>query len=205
MKLYTNPLSPNCRKVHALAKHLGLQLEVETMDIRNNSTKEPEYLAMNPNGKIPTLMDGNRSLWESNVIMAYLASKQDSATWPKSEARYEIMKWMSWESCHFAPPVSKIISQVIFAPMRGGTPDQAIIDQGLQDFRKYGAVANGQLEKTKFLTGDQPTIADFAVAVWLSYEQICKLPVSEYTHLSRWWKDMQALQGGSELLAPAMR
>jgi len=203
MKLYANTLSPNCRKVLALAKHMGLQLEVETMDIRNNSTKEPEYLAINPNGKIPTLMDGSRSLWESNVIMAYLASKQGSTTWPPSDARYEIMKWMSWESCHFAPAIGKVIGQVIFAPMRGATPDQKIIDQGIEDFRKYGAVANGQLEKTKFLTGDQPTIADFAVGVWLSYEQVCTLPVSEYKHLSRWWKDMQALQGGAELLTPS--
>lgn len=204
MKLYTNPLSPNCRKVHAFAKHIGCALEVVTMDIRNNSTKEPAYLAMNPNGKIPTLMDGNRPLWESNVIMAYLAGKQGAdAVWPKNDdARLEVMKWMSWESCHFAPAISKVISQVIFAPMRGATPDQKIIDHGIEDFRKYGAVANGQLEKTKFLTGDRPTVADFAVAVWLGYEQICKLPVSEYTHLSRWWKDMQAVQGGSELMPP---
>lgn len=203
MKLYTNPLSPNCRKVVALAKHIGLPLEIVTMDVRNNSTKEPAYLAMNPNGKIPTLMDGNKPLWESNVIMAYVAGKQDSSTWPKSDARYEIMKWMSWESCHLAPAVAKILAQVVFAPMRGATPDQKMIDQGIEEFRRYGAVANGQLEKTKFLTGDQPTIADFAVAVWLGYEQICKLPVSEYTHLSRWWKEMQALPGGSELLPPA--
>src|SRR3954469_19155273 len=115
MKLYSNPLSPNCRKVHALAKYMGLNLDIEIMDIRNNATKEPAYLAMNPNGKIPTLMDGDKSLWESNVIMAYLASKHDSPTWPKSDARYEIMKWMSWESCHLAPAVTKIFAQVVFA------------------------------------------------------------------------------------------
>src|SRR4051812_45106053 len=105
MKLYSNSLSPKCRKVLAFAKYLGLKLEVETMDVRNNSTKEPAYLAMNPNGKIPTLMDGDKPVWESNVIMAYLASKNDSTAWPKSDARYEIMKWMSWESCHFAPAI----------------------------------------------------------------------------------------------------
>lgn len=202
MKLYSNPLSPNCRKVLALAKHIGAQLEVVNMDITNNSTKEQAYLAMNPNGKIPTLVDGNRPLWESNAIMAYMASKQDNAAWPKSDARYDIMKWMSWESCHFAPAVGKIVGQVLLVPMRGGTPDQKIIDQGLQEFRKYGAVANGQLEQTKFLAGDQPTLADFAVSVWLGYEQVCKLPLSEYPHLARWWKDMQAVPGGAELPPP---
>jgi glutathione S-transferase len=86
--------------------------------------------------------------------------------------------------------------------MRGAQPDQNIIQQGIEEFRKYGAVANGQLEATKFLTGDKVTIADFAVAVWLGYEKICGLPVSDYPQLTRWWKAMQDLPGSAELAAP---
>lgn len=109
---------------------------------------------------------------------------------------------LTWENCHFAPAVAKIIGQVIFAPMRGAQPDQNVIQQGIEEFRKYGAVANGQLEATRFLTGDKVTIADFAVAVWLSYEKICGLPVSDYPQLNRWWKAMQDLPGSAELAAP---
>ena len=202
MKLHSNPLSPNCRKVHALIKHLGLKVETETVDLRAGAQKQPAYLSINPNGKVPALVDGARTMWESNAIMAYLASKQDTSVWPKSDERYEIMKWMSWESCHFAPAVGRIIGQVIFAPMRGAQPDPRIIGEGIEDFRKYAAVANAQLEKTKFLAGDKPTIADFAVAVWLSYEKVCSLPVSDFPQLSRWWKAMQEIPGGAELSAP---
>ena len=202
MKLYSNPLSPNCRKVHALVKHLGLQLETETVDLMAGAQKQPAFLAINPNGKVPALVDGNKKMWESNALLAYLASKQDTTVWPKNDDRYEIIKWMSWESCHFAPAVGKIIGQVIFAPMRGAKPDPAIIEQGIEDFRKHSAVANAQLATSKFLTGDKPTIADFAVAVWLSYEQICKLPLSDYPKLSGWWKAMKELPGGAELAAP---
>lgn len=200
MKLYTNSLSPNCRKVQALAKHLGLQLETETVNLMNGANREPAYLAVNPNAKVPALVDGNRKLWESNAILGYLASKTDTPVWPKNDDRYDIMKWMAWENCHFGPAVSKILGQVVFAPMRGAQPDQTIIEQGLADFRKYAAVANAQLETTKFLVSNEPTLADFAVGVWLGYEQICSLPVSEYPHLTRWWKAMQAIPGGSELL-----
>ena len=202
MKLYSNPLSPNCRKVHALIKHLGLQVEGETVDLRAGAQKQPAYLAINPNGKVPTLVDGTLTMWESNAILAYLASKQDTTVWPKSNERYEIMKWMSWEGCQFAPAVGKIIGQIIFAPMRGAQPDSKIVEQGIEEFRKYAAIANGQLEKTKYLTGDKPTIADFAVSVWLGYEKICGLPVSDYPQLSRWWKAMQDIAGGSELAVP---
>ena len=202
MKLYSNPLSPNCRKVHALIKHLGLEVEGETVDLRAGAHKQPAYLAINPNGKVPALVDGTRTLWESDAILAYLAGKQDTTVWPKSDERYEIMKWMSWESCHFAPAVGKIIGQIIFAPMRGAQPDPKIIQQGIEEFRRYAAVANAQLEKTKFLTGDKPTLADFAVSVWLGYEKICGLPLSDYPRLSRWWKAMQDIAGGSELAVP---
>lgn len=201
MKLYSNPLSPNCRKVHALVKHLGLQIEVETVDLMAGAQKQPPFLAINPNGKVPALVDGDRKMWESNAILAYLAGRQDTTAWPKSDDRYEIMKWMSWESCHLAPAIGKIIGQVIFAPMRGAQPDQAVIQQGTEEFRKHAAVANGQLGATPFLVGDKLTIADFAVGVWLSYEQICKLPVSDFPHMLRWWKAVQALPGGAELAA----
>jgi len=202
MKLYSNPLSPNCRKVHALVKHLGLKVDSETVDLRAGAQKQPAYLAINPNGKVPALVDGPKTMWESNAILGYLASKQDTSVWPKSDERYEIMKWMSWESCHFAPAVGKIIGQIIFAPMRGAQPDRKIIGEGIEDFRKYAAVANAQLEKTQFLAGDKPTIADFAVSVWLSYEKICSLPLSDTPQLARWWKAMQEIPGGGELSAP---
>jgi glutathione S-transferase len=203
MKLYSNPLSPNCRKVHALVKHLGLQIEVETVDLRAGAHKQASYLAINPNGKVPTLVDGNRTIWESNAILAYLAGRKDTPVWPKSNDRYEIMKWMSWESCHFAPAVGKIIGQVIFAPMRGAQPDPAVIQQGLDEFRRYAAVANQQLGGSRFLVGDQVTLADFAVAVWLSYEKICTLPVAEFPQLTRWWKAIQDLPASAELAAAA--
>jgi len=202
MKLYSNPLSPNCRKVHALAKHLGLQLESEIVNLRAGEHRQPPYLAINPNGKVPTLVDGKRTMWESNAILAYLAGRQDTSVWPKSEERYEIIKWMCWESCHFAVGVGKVLGQVVFAPLRGAEPDRKVIQQGIEEFRKYAAVANAQLETNRFLVGDALTIADFANAVWLSYEKICSLPLSDYGHLSRWWRAMQEIPGGTEFATP---
>lgn len=202
MKLYANPLSPNCRKVHAVVAHLGASVEQVPVDLLAGGSHEPAFLAINPNGKVPALVDGDEVLWESNAIMGYIASKQDTSLWPKSNARYQILKWLNWEACHFGPAVGKLIGQYIFAPMRGATPDEAIIADALKDFRKYAAVANAQLETTKFLVGDDVTLADFSVGVLLGYEQVCKLPLGEFGHLSRWWGDLQAVPGGRELLVP---
>ena len=202
MKLYENPFSPNCRKVRAVAQHLGLSLETQMVDLRSGAQKAPEFLAINPNGKVPVLVDGSTTIWESNAILSYLASQKDTSLWPKNNERYQIMKWMYWEANHMAPAVGKLVGQYIFAPMGGKSPDQAIIEDGVKAFRTFGAVANGQLESTKFLTGGTPTIADFSVAVWLGYTESCKLPSSEFKHLSRWWTDVQNLEGGKALLVP---
>ena len=202
MKLYTNPLSPNCRRVDAVVAHLGLSVDRVTVDMANGEHRKPEYLAINPNGKVPSLVDGNRTLWESTAIMAYLASKKDTALWPKNDDRYTIMKWMSWQSCHFAPAVGGIIGEVIFKPMRGGSPDQSVIDKYMADFRTYASILNGELEKGEFLVGNELTLADLAVGVWLGYGDACKLPIGEYGQIKRWWGALSELQAGKVLLPP---
>lgn len=202
MKIYQHPLSPNCRKVTAVAQHLGIETEDEFVDLLKGGAQAPEFLAINPNGKVPALVDGETTLSESNAIIAYLGAQKDNTLWPKNNSRYDIMKWMSWEACHFAPPVGKLIGQFIFAPMRGGEPNQEIVESALKDFRKYAAVANGQLESTPYLCGENVTLADFTVGAWMSYEQVCKLPVSEYPHLQRWWGDLQKQPGGAALQIP---
>ena len=202
MKLYSSPMSAPCRKVRAVIKHLGLNVEVETVDMRSGAHKAPAYLAINPNGKVPALVDGKRTLFESNAIMAYLASRKETPLWPSTDERYDIMQWLSWESCHFAQAVAKIVGQVIYAPMRGLPADPKQIELGLEEFRRFAAVANAKLETSPFLVGTHPTLADFAVAVWVGFEKPCQLPVSEYPQLNRWWQAMQALPGGEDLAFP---
>ena len=76
MILYHNPLSANCRRVTMTAAYLGLPLEEKTIDFTKGDHKTPEYLAMNANGMIPTLTDGDFKLWESRAIIQYLATKK---------------------------------------------------------------------------------------------------------------------------------
>lgn len=73
LKLYNHPMSPNGRKIAALAIELGLNLEIETVDLMNGAHKDSAYLAMNPNGKVPLLDEDGWHLWESAAIMQYLA------------------------------------------------------------------------------------------------------------------------------------
>lgn len=72
--------SPNTWKVRAVAAHLGLPLEFEFVDV--TKPRAPEYLALNPTGRTPVLVDDEFKLWESNAIMQYLASRAPNSLWP---------------------------------------------------------------------------------------------------------------------------
>jgi glutathione S-transferase len=201
MKLYSNHFSPNCRKVHTVLAHTELQLERAHVDVMKGEQKQPEFLAFNPNGKVPVLVDGSMKLWESNAIASYLAGKADSDLWPKSEKRYDIMRWCYWEANHFNPPIAKILGQKVF---NRDNPNQAIIDEGIKGFRSMAAILNGHLESSPYLVGDTLTLADIVVGVWLGYEQLCALPLSEYGHVQRWYGRLASLPAWKEALPPPM-
>ena len=77
MKLYDFAFSPNCRKVRAVAYELGIELQTEHVDLVHGAGSGAGYLDVNPNGRVPTLVDGDFRLWESNAIMRYLAATSD--------------------------------------------------------------------------------------------------------------------------------
>ena len=197
MKLYTNLFSPNARKVHAVANELGIELETQTLDLRAGEQRTPEYLALNANGKVPTLVDGDTVLWESNAIMCYLAGKGDTELWPKSAKRYDILRWMFWESNHLTNALNRLFGQKFF---NRDNPDQGIIDRATKDFRKYAEVLDAQLANNAHVTGDTLTLADFAIGVCFGYIQPLELPVEGLDNIHRWWGAFSTTESGKLLL-----
>ena len=101
MKLIGFPPSPNTWKVRAVAAHLGLPLEFEFVDLTKGQQRTPAYLALNPTGRAPVLIDGDFTVWESNAIMQYLAGRSPNSLWPNdSRVRADIMRWQSWQLAH---------------------------------------------------------------------------------------------------------
>ena len=103
MKLYAFPPSPNSWKVRAVAAHLGVPLELEMVDLIKGGSHSPDYLAINPTGRTPALVDGDLKLWESTAIMQYIASQQPNSLWPSdARAQADIARWQSWQLAHFS-------------------------------------------------------------------------------------------------------
>jgi glutathione S-transferase len=100
VRLYHFPTSPNCLKVCAVAYEIGIELELATVNIFKGESGSAAFRALNPNGLVPVLVDGDFVLWESNAILTYLASNYGSLALISTDARRpaDIDRWLHWES-----------------------------------------------------------------------------------------------------------
>lgn len=196
MKLYYHHLaSPTVRKVRAVAFQLELALDEARVDYAAREHQSREYLALNPNAKFPTLVDGDFVLWESNAICQYLATlapERRLLPLDDERARADVTRWQCWEVSHFVPAAARLINYNLGEP---AAPDAAAIDSAVGEFRRYASVLDGHLEGRRFLVGDHLTVADFCVASMLMYADKAKLPIADLRALGSWLRVVEAQPG----------
>ena len=194
MKLYGFPPSPNTWKVRAVAAQLGIPLDVEFVDLTKPRTAD--YLALNPAGRTPTLVDGDFVLSESNAIMQYLAGRSANALWPNdARARADIIRWQSWQLAHWSKEGCEplIFQRLVKKLLNLGPPDAAIVAKGTEAFNREARLLDAHLGKHSYLVGNAVTLADFAVAAPLFYAKEAELPLAPYAHLRDWFTRVSAL------------
>ena len=206
LKLHAFPLSPRGFKVLAAANHLGLDYEFIMVNLGSGEQKRPEFLALNPNARMPVLEDDGFVLWESNAILQYLAAKKpDAGLLPMDErGRADVTRWLFWDSCHWDPAcVIFIFENLVKQVLKMGAPDTAEIAKGEQRFHQFATVLEAQLASRKFICGDKPTIADFAIASPLNLAEQAKFPLEPYVNIRRWYGAVSALPAWQKTLAAA--
>jgi glutathione S-transferase len=188
MKIYSVQASNNCRRVNATVQHLGL--EAALVEVNMGDLKKPDYLAINPNGKVPSLVDGDLVLWESRAIMQYLATKKPGNTlWPSDPKRQaDIARWQFWESSHLSRGTGAFAFENLFKKIfMKQEPDAAALAVGAKEWNTFAPVLNAQLETRKWVVGDELTLADFSVGACFSYAEASQLPWDGYTHIKAWY------------------
>ncbi len=174
MKLLGRLPSINVRKVMWTAAQLGLNLEREDWGPGFRSPKEPEYLALNPNGLIPVLIDGDFVLWESNSICRYLANRQGATALLPDEpqARARVEQWMDWQGGE----LNNSWRVAFLALVRGQPATPEAIEASVASWNRHMAMLDGQLAKTgAFVTGAGFTLAD--VVLGLSAQRWKNAPI----------------------------
>ena len=190
MKLYMTPLSPNVRRVRITAAVLQIHLQEITLDFAKGEHKSPQYLALNPNGAVPTLVDGDFVLTESRAIMCYLAAKKPEAGLiPGDEpARAHSQRWQFWDACHFSPQLGTLTFEKIIKPIMGlGEPRQDKIDEAFTNLRRFCAVLDQRLHDREYLVGNALTIADLTIASSLMYAKRTDVPLGDFPNVRSWF------------------
>jgi len=205
IELYVFPPSPRAFKVMAVANHLDLDWTLHFIDLIKGDHKTPQFAALNPNMRIPTLKDGDFVLWESNAICQYLAAKRpESGLMPKDDrGRADVTRWQFWDTAQWDRACVTYIFEYIAKPrlMKGGEPDLAAVAQGAEPFHRAAKVLDGQLKGRKFVTGDTLTVADFSLGAPLNYAEMAHLPIEAYAEIRRWFAALSALPAWQKTLA----
>jgi len=177
------------RRVLALVKHLGLTAELIEMDLMAGAMKTPDYIAVNPNMKAPTLVDGDFILWESSAIMAYLCNKAGSDMWPMHDPaeQVEVLRWLSWNDCHWSPAVAPFYFEHVVKPtFKIGKPDSAALTGKREYLFRWAKVLDGHLAGRSYVACERLTIADFQLASMASYWREAEMPLEPFPNVVSW-------------------
>ena len=193
MKVYGDIRSGNCYKIQLTCALLDIEHDWVAVDILAGDTRTEEFLARNPNGKIPTLeLDDGRCLWESNAIINYLA--HGSALLPAE--RFElarVQQWQFFEQYSHEPyiAVARFINKYL------GLPDdrRAEYESKQHGGRKALAVMDGQLTKTPYLTGEQLTTADIALYAYTHVAEEGGFALADFPAVGAWLERIAAQPG----------
>src|SRR5215469_16889068 len=160
MKLYYFP-SPNPQKVRFALNELGLECETVPVDLLKREQRKPEFLALNPYGRVPVMVDGDLTVWESHAILAYLGEKT-GRLWPTSVAgRADALRWLFFLSQHIMPPAGDVALR-LRAKLFGRPVDEATVDRGEQALPAPLAIVEDHLAQHKWMTGSEFSLVDCA-------------------------------------------
>jgi len=184
MKIYGVPMSRAFRTLW-MANELGLDYENVPIHFADGTAKTPEYLAINPNGKIPAIDDDGLKLWESMAINLYLAKKYDKGLWLTSpEAEAQTMQWSVWVMAEVEKPALAVLMNRFFRPEDQRDPIAAA--EGEKQLQAPLKVLDQALAKTGYLIGSAFSVADLNVASVLSWAKAGRVDMSAYPHVDKW-------------------
>ena len=186
MKLYYSDILSSHRAC-AVARYVNAPVEYVYLDFAKGEHQKPAYLAINPNGKVPTLVKGERITWEADAVICRLSDDMGADLWPHDTRQMDIVRWFSWNAQHFTRAGGTLYFENIVKRRFGiGPPDADVVDEAIRDFRRWAAVLDGHLADRTWLVGDSITVADFSVAMVLPYADEAKLPLGDFSNMRRW-------------------
>lgn len=199
MKLYFHPASTTCRPIMLLAASARIELDYQFVDLFAGDNLKPEFLAINPNGAVPLLEDGDFRLAESSAILKYLADQVRAPSYPtEPHARARVHERMDWFNTGLYRDLGYglVYPQVIDAYRKGDdAAHRAHLAWSRAKARHWLEILDRHLigATNRFVCGNEITLADFMGACYITLGEVIKLDYSSLPNVTRWLANVKAL------------
>jgi glutathione S-transferase len=196
--------SSNVMKVLWLCDELGIPYEREDIGGKFGGNDQPEYLALNPNGRVPTIIDDGFVLWESNACVRYLAAKhgKDSAIWPDDpHTRASADRWMDWNATSVSPAVGLFFRNLIRETEETRNMDE--VARGFEQSTELFKMLDVELAGHDYVAGDEFTVGDIPVGVFVRrYIELVPGGAADQPNLLAWFERLKARPAYHHCLIP---
>lgn len=181
--------TPNGRKASIMLEEVGLDYKVHSIDISKDEQFTPEYVAINPNSKIPAIVDRHEDItvFESGAILIYLANKTGKLLSNEPKQRFQTIEWLMLQMGSVGPMFGQYNHFYQYAPEK---IPYAIERYKKETLRLY-EVLNTQLAKSEYVSGDEYTIADIAIYPWIAAYKFMELSLDKHQELKRWYETIK--------------
>lgn len=178
--------TPNGRKISIALEEMGLNYKVKLIALREMMQKRPDYLKINPNGRIPTIVDRDNddfAVFESGAILIYLAEKTGLFLPADTRGRSMVLQWLMWQMGGLGPMQGQANVFVRYFPEK--LP--AVIERYQKETRRLYGVMDTRLSGVDYLAGEY-SIADMACYPWVAQHDWSGLTLDEFPHLTAWFQ-----------------
>jgi glutathione S-transferase len=191
LKIWGRTNSANVQKVMWAVGEIGVKHERVDAGMKFGIVNDEWYRGMNPNGLVPTIQDGSFSLWESNAIVRYLASKYaDGTLYPKSlEARADADRWMDWSTSTMSPAMAPVFVGLVRTPPE--QRDAKAIEEARVKLEKLVGVVDANLAGKRFMAGDSFTMGDIPVGCFVHRWYVLPIERARFTNVLAWYERLK--------------
>ena len=178
--------TPNGRKISIALEEMEVAYRVCLVNMKENEQKAPDYLKINPNGRIPTIIDRDNddfAVFETGAILVYLAELSGRFLPSDVKARSTVIQWLMWQMGGLGPMHGQ--ANVFYRYFPEKIP--SVISRYQNETNRLFGVMDTRLKDSEFLAGEY-SIADMACYPWVAQHDWCGLTLDEHSHLSRWFE-----------------
>ncbi|KAI5073615.1 hypothetical protein GOP47_0011628 [Adiantum capillus-veneris] len=212
LKIHGIAMSTCTGRVMATAFEKDAPFELQPVDLFSGAHKKPDFLALQPFGVIPVLQDENLTIFESRAIARYIANKYEGQGTPlygeTLQDKAKVDQWLEVESQNYNPPISTIVGQLVFRPMRGEPTEESVVSDNIAKLEKVLDIYEEHLAKNEYLAGDFFSLADLSHLPYTHYLiNLAKKGdvITSRKHVNAWWEKISSRPSWQEVIQLASK